>query len=278
MGKNLSSCIKEDDVKGFIASIEDGAQVTVNNLIAAAWFGRAQILNYIITNYTAKDKKVELLSAVFSQIGNKSIPEVALIDELLLFISNIYYGQTRKFVLRKFEYMGFIWFLQLENPNRDATLSSINQMFLTTQKRVAEAKGQFDDYKEYLKSYDFFLDKKNVASEVHVVQKKTASEILEAVTGETPNSAMSMRDLSMHMYNIELYRGSAMFNIVLGEWLKYLKRTVLSHDMKKYYTFIQNNGWDVEFYRRLTNSTTVDESELLIGWYHLLAKYSKEDR
>jgi hypothetical protein len=278
MGKNLSSCIKEDDVKGFIASIEDGAQVTVNNLIAAAWFGRAQILNYIITNYTAKDKKVELLSAIFSQIGNKSIPEVALIDELLLFISNIYYGQTRKFVLRKFEYMGFIWFLQLENPNRDATLSSINQMFLTTQKRVAEAKGQFDDYKEYLKSYDFFLDKKNVASEVHVVQKKTASEILEAVTGETPNSAMSMRDLSMHMYNIELYRGSAMFNIVLGEWLKYLKRTVLSHDMKKYYTFIQNNGWDVEFYRRLTNSTTVDESELLIGWYHLLAKYSKEDR
>lgn len=278
MGKNLSSCIKEDDVKGFIASIEDGAQVTVNNLIAAAWFGRAQILNYIITNYTAKDKKVELLSAIFSQIGNKSIPEVALIDELLLFISNIYYGQTRKFVLRKFEYMGFIWFLQLENPNRDATLSSINQMFLTTQKRVAEAKGQFDDYKEYLKSYDFFLDKKNVASEVHVVQKKTASEILEAVTEETPNSAMSMRDLSMHMYNIELYRGSAMFNIVLGEWLKYLKRTVLSHDMKKYYTFIQNNGWDVEFYRRLTNSTTVDESELLIGWYHLLAKYSKEDR
>lgn len=278
MGKNLSSCIKEDDVKGFIASIEDGAQVTVNNLIAAAWFDRAQILNYIITNYTAKDKKVELLSAIFSQIGNKSIPEVALIDELLLFISNIYYGQTRKFVLRKFEYMGFIWFLQLENPNRDATLSSINQMFLTTQKRVAEAKGQFDDYKEYLKSYDFFLDKKNVASEVHVVQKKTASEILEAVTGETPNSAMSMRDLSMHMYNIELYRGSAMFNIVLGEWLKYLKRTVLSHDMKKYYTFIQNNGWDVEFYRRLTNSTTVDESELLIGWYHLLAKYSKEDR
>lgn len=278
MGKNLSSCIKEDDVKGFIASIEDGAQVTVNNLIAAAWFGRAQILNYIITNYTAKDKKVELLSAIFSQIGNKSIPEVALIDELLLFISNIYYGQTRKFVLRKFEYMGFIWFLQLENPNRDATLSSINQMFLTTQKRVAEAKGQFYDYKEYLKSYDFFLDKKNVASEVHVVQKKTASEILEAVTGETPNSAMSMRDLSMHMYNIELYRGSAMFNIVLGEWLKYLKRTVLSHDMKKYYTFIQNNGWDVEFYRRLTNSTTVDESELLIGWYHLLAKYSKEDR
>ena len=278
MGKNLSSCIKEDDVKGFIASIEDGAQVTVNNLIAAAWFGRAQILNYIITNYTAKDKKVELLSAIFSQIGNKSIPEVALIDELLLFISNIYYGQTRKFVLRKFEYMGFIWFLQLENPNRDATLSSINQMFLTTQKRVAEAKGQFDDYKEYLKSYDFFLDKKNVASEVHVVQKKTASEILEAVTEETPNSAMSMRDLSMHMYNIELYRGSAMFNIVLGEWLKYLKRTVLSHDMKKYYTFIQNNSWDVEFYKRLTNSTTVDESELLIGWYHLLAKYSKENR
>lgn len=278
MGKNLSSCIKEDDVKGFIASIEDGAQVTVNNLIAAAWFGRAQILNYITANYTAKDKKVELLSAVFSQIGNKNIPEVALIDELLLFISDIYYGQTRKFVLRKFEYMGFIWFLQLENPNRDATLSSINQMFLTTQKRVAEAKGQFDDYKEYLKSYDFFLDKKNVASEVHVTQKKTASQILEAVTEETPNSTMSMRDLSMHMYNIELYRGSAMFNIVLGEWLKYLKRTVLSHDMKKYYTFIQNNGWDVEFYKRLTNSTTVDESELLIGWYHLLAKYSKEDR
>ena len=174
--------------------------------------------------------------------------------------------------------MGFIWFLQLENPNRDATLSSINQMFLTTQKRVAEAKSQFDDYKEYLKSYDFFLDKKNVTSESHVIQKKTASEILEAVTEETPNSAMSMRDLSMHMYNIELYRGSAMFNIVLGEWLKYLKRTVLSNDMKKYYTFIQNNSWDVEFYKRLTNSTTVDESELLIGWYHLLAKYSKENR
>lgn len=278
MGKNLSSCIKEDDVEGFIASIEDGAQVTVNNLIAAAWFGRAQILNYITANYTAKDKKVELLSAVFSQIGNKNIPEVALIDELLLFISDIYYGQTRKFVLRKFEYMGFIWFLQLENPNRDATLSSINQMFLTTQKRVAEAKGQFDDYKEYLKSYDFFLEKKNVASKSHVIQKKTASEILEAVTEETPNSAMSMRDLSMHMYNIELYRGSAMFNIVLAEWLKYLKRTVLSHDMKKYYIFIQNNGWDVEFYKRLTNSTTVDESELLIEWYHLLAKYSKENR
>jgi hypothetical protein len=278
MGKNLSSCIKEDDVKGFIASIEDGAQVTVNNFIAAAWFGRAQILNYITTNYTAKDKKVELLSAVFSQIGNKNIPEVALIEELLLFISDIYYGQARKFVLRKFEYMGFIWFLQLENPNRDATLSSINQMFLTTQKRVAEAKGQFDDYKEYLKSYDFFLDKKSVTSESHVIQKKTAGEILEAVTEETSNSAMSMRDLSMHMYNIELYRGSAMFNIVLGEWLKYLKRTVLSHDMKKYYTFIQNNSWNVEFYKRLTNSTTVDESELLIGWYHLLAKYSKENR
>lgn len=277
MGKNLSSCIKEDDVKGFISSIEDGAQVTVNNLIAAAWFGRAQILDYIITNYTAKDKKVELLSAVFSQIGNKNIPDVALIDELLLFISDIYYGQTRKFVLRKFEYMGFIWFLQLENPNRDATLSSINQMFLTTQKRVAEAKSQFDDYKEYLKSYDFFLDKKNMVSEVHVTQK-TASEVLETVTKETSNAAMSMKDLSMHMYNIELYRGSAMFNIVLGEWLKYLKRTVLLHDMQKYYTFIQENGGDVEFYKRLTNSTTADESELLIGWYRLLAKYSKENR
>lgn len=277
MGKSLSMCIREGSVDEFKKATEDGAQVTVNNLIAAAWLGQKQILEYITTNYTAENKKVELLSAVFSQIGNKNIPETALIDKLLKYLSDIYYGGSRRFVLKKFEYNGFIWFLQLENPNRDTTLSGINQMFLTTQKRVADAKGQFADYRDYLKSYDFILSRQEVEQAAQPAQCKNVMEILDSV--ETTQPAMSMMELSTHMHNIELYRGSKMFDIVLEEWLKYLRRTVMVQDREKYYSFARkNNIGDVEQYKKLTLSTNSAESELLISWYKLLAKYQKYNR
>ena len=78
MGMSLSACIRNDNVDEFRAAVEDGAQVSVNNLVASAWLGKTQIFEYISNNFTAVNKKVELLSAVFSQVGNKAISDHTL--------------------------------------------------------------------------------------------------------------------------------------------------------------------------------------------------------
>lgn len=282
MEKSLSACIKENDFEGFVTAVEAGAQVTCNHLVTATRLARREIFDYIVENYNAGSDNTKLLSGIFSQIGilQEYPSRDTLIQELLEYMSNLYYGGQKKLVFKKYEYGSFKWFLQVDNPERNAIVNTVNKMFLETQVKIADELPSFSDKKELLAKYNFTLHRKTPIRQIKEPVGNTADDILNHVVVTTQVQPMTRGELMRSMAHLSDYEGSAMYNIILEQWTQFLKDNVLLKSRDSYYHFAAKNGLSdlIEPCKRLQLSTTHEDTEVVLSWYKLLVKITEYRR
>ena len=171
----IEQAIKNNDLESFKRLLLSNGEVRASHLLLCVVFDAKQLFQFILNNYNIENK-FELLDLSCSAIAlQDNFPKSKLISNYLDFLSEFVYHGTRRLVFMAWDYKGFKYILQVENPLKTEELKCVNRVLLKRFMELAEKYTDSNSTKEhFLAQLDFTL-KRNVVSE-EVVQDFAANQ------------------------------------------------------------------------------------------------------